>query len=299
MVGKGDRSPSVWMTVLAFLVVYTIWGSTYLVIRIGVREISPSELLGLRFLLAGLVNLAFWALFQREHRPVFAEVKTAAIAGIVMLVGGTGIVAYAERTVNSSTAALIVAAAPFWFALGDYKLSGKALSLRQVAGILVGFSGVVTLVWPSIEKSGAMGLWTLALMVATVCWVSAGLYSKRRSMPRSIFLGAGIEMVAAGGALMMLGAALGELSPAAFHNISLRGWSAVIYLALFGSCLAFTAYAWLLKHQPTHRVASYAYVNPGVAVLLGVLFDGDPFTISVVLALTLITLGVTLTMSRE
>ncbi|MEW6367301.1 MAG: EamA family transporter [Acidobacteriota bacterium] len=287
------------MTVLAFLAVYVVWGSTYLAIRMGVRDFSPSALLALRFLVAGLVNLGVWCFFQRRLRPTADEIKTAAIAGAVMLVGGTGVVAYAERTVNSSTTALIVAASPFWFALGDYLLAGKSLSVRQIAGILIGFCGVCLLLWPSIHGSSERGSpWALALPLASIAWVAAGLYTKRKAMPRSIFLGAGIEMIAGGLILLVLGAALGEYTVGSIAQVSNRTWAIVIYLALFGSCLAFTAYAWLLEHQPTHRVASYAYVNPVVAVLLGVLLDGDPFTTPVFLALALVTLGVTLTMSR-
>ncbi|MBI2836891.1 MAG: EamA family transporter [Acidobacteria bacterium] len=298
--GGSTRKSTVLVTILAFLAVYLVWGSTYLVIRIGVRDFSPSGLLGLRFLIAGVVNMGIWGLFHRRQRATLGEMKTAAVAGVIMLVGGTGLLAYAEKTVNSSTAALIVAAAPFWFALGDYILGGKALRPRQIAGIAIGFAGVWILVWPSFgSQRGESTVWTLLLMLATVAWVSAGLYSKRRPMPKSIFLGAGVEMIAAGAFLMGLGAILGEYTPASFLQAPSHTWAAVLYLALFGSCVAFTAYAWLLEHQPTHRVASYAYVNPVVAVLLGALFDGDPFSISIVLALALITLGVTLTMSRR
>lgn len=288
------------ITLLAFASVYLVWGSTYLVIRIGVREMSPAALLGLRFLIAGLINAVLWAVYQRNLRPTLAEARTALVAGVIMLVGGTGIVGYAERTVNSSTAALCVAISPLWFAVGDFVLNRKPLRPRQIAGIAIGLSGVWFLVWPAFRAGSTSDpVWTSALFVATIAWVSAGLYSRHRPMPKSIFLAAGIEMIGAGLVLMVMSRVLGEFTLASFDSLSRAAWGSVIYLAIFGSCVAFTAYAWLLKHQPTHRVASYAYVNPAVAVLLGVLFDGDPITVSIVIALALVTLGVTLTMARE
>jgi len=288
-------SSSALKIVVNFALVYVLWGSTYLAIKVGVKAFSPAGVIGLRFLLAGAVMLLGWCLWSSRRWPTLRELLWAVVLGVMMLIGGTGLVAYAVRHVDSGVAAMVVATTPMWFAVFDRLLGGPGIRPAQIVGIAIGMAGTWVLVQDKLRAPGPSQVPGLAaLFAAVIFWTSAGVLSKRVRMPRNLYLTSGIEMLAAGLVAMMLGLVRNEYRPSDLLALPAAAWGAIIYLVIFGSCLGFTAYAWLLAHQPTSRVSTYAFVNPIVAVLLGWWLGGEPLTWNVLLSLLLIAGGVAL-----
>ena len=294
-----NPSPSrPWAIWPALLAVYVIWGSTYLAIRFAVETLPPFLMAGTRFLLAGAVLYA-WRRVRGDARPTAPEWRSAAIVGGFLLVGGNGGVVWAEQRIVSSVAALLVSTVPLWMVLLDLlRPGGRRPGWREIVGLLAGFAGVVVLVRPTQSES-AVGrvdlLGAAALSLGAFLWSIGSLYSRRAPLPASPLLATGMEMLAGGVGLLLLGTLSGEwgrLDPSTFAARSLWG---LVYLVVFGSWIAFTAYTWLLRVAPTPLVSTYAYVNPLVAILLGHLLDGDPLTIRTLLAAAVIVGSVALT----
>lgn len=289
--------------VLAYLAVYVIWGSTYLAIRVGIETLAPAAMLGARFLIAGALNLALARLFAPEAAPPSAtELRNAALVGTGLLIGGTGLVGYAEQTVDSHLAAIIVSTVPIWVTLIDSARSGRImLERRHAIGMALGFGGVMLVSWPGLE-GGAIGAdrrGVLLLLLATGIWTFFSSYAHHAVMPRSIWLNAGVQMLTGGTLLLAWAALRGELTFAALAQASVRSIGSMVYLALFGSTVAFTAYAWLLRVEPTARVATYALVNPLVAVLLGAWLGQERVTLATAGGLVLILVGLTVHMRLD
>jgi len=259
------------MVVFAFGLVYLFWGSTYLAIDVAVQTIPPALMCALRFSIAGVVMLAVCALTGRTVFYSPRQIAHAAIAGLLLLMGGNLTLSYAELTVSSGLAALILAITPLWFLvldsllLGDHHISG-----RGKAGLGLGILGLFVLVWPDLRSTTALGrreLWaSLSLIGGSFSWALGSVLSKKWQSGMDVFSATGWQVTAAGLGNLIFALLNGDLSHAVW---TARGISAVLYLVVCGSWIGYTAYIWLLEHVPTSKVSTYAYVNPVVAVFLG------------------------------
>ena len=291
---RGASPLAIWSALAA---VYVIWGSTYLAIAIAVQTLPPLFSAGVRFSLAGLVLLGFIAV-RRGLRVDRRQLVAAASVGLLLIVGGNGFVVLAERTVPSGLTALIIASVPLWIVVFR-RIAGDRIHPSTFGGVTVGFAGVIFLVIPR-GSGGGIDLGGVALLlVATTSWAFGTFLAPRLRMPRDGLLSTGIQQLTGGIVLVVLGAAMGEiahLEPAAWSTNSLL---AMAYLLVFGSLVAFTAYSWLLQHAPVSLVATYAYVNPVVAVLLGALILAEPITPTIVIGAAIIVAAVAFIVSRE
>ena len=277
--------PAIWS---ALIVVYLIWGSTYLAIRYAVETTPPFLMAAVRFIISGGFLYALRR-FKGDPRPEAVEWRSAAIIGIFLLVGGNGGVAWAEQFVISSLAALLVATVPLWMVLIDtFRPAGKRPGLMAIGGILIGFVGVVLLIGSAASGADTANLsGAMVLILASLSWATGSIYSKSAKLPPSQLLGTGMQMLAGGVALMLLAIVRGEWSGFELAAVSPRSALALAYLTVIGSS-AFVAYVWLLRVAPTPLVATYAYVNPLVAVLLGYFLAQEPMTVSSLFAAGLI-----------
>jgi len=262
----------------AFALVYVFWGSTYLAIGIADEQrLPPAVMCAIRFAIAGPLMLAACAAFGRNIRITLEEAVRLAAIGCLLLVGGNCGLAWAEQWVPTGFAALIIAVTPIWFLLLEtFVFRGDRLSRRGLVGIALGIVGIAVLFWPEFEARATLGMMPLigacSLLLSSFSWSVGSVLSRKWQMKVDPFTATGWEMVfaAAGNAVVML--VTGEQ-----HRIVLtrRGIEAVLYLVVFGSWVGYSAYVWLLKHVPTPKVATYAYVNPMVAVFLGWMFHSE------------------------
>lgn len=273
-----------WTVWLALLTVYLVWGSTYLAIRIALESYPPFLMAAVRFLFAGVL-LYGWLRATGTPAPTRAQWKNVAIAGTLLLAGGNGLVCYAELTVSSSLAAVAVAAMPLFAALfaGMY---GKWPRRWDWIGLGVGFSGVLLLNLGGEMRGSPAG--AIALVAAPLAWAFGSVWSKHQDMPGP-WMSTAAQMLAGGLALTFITLALGEPFPSA---PTLRATMALVYLAIAGSIAAFTAYIYLLNAVRPALATSYAYVNPPIAVLLGVMFAGEHFGSMEAIAMAVILTGV-------
>ena len=288
-----------WKIIAAYVAVYLAWGSTYLGIRIGVAHFSPAGLCGLRFLLAGALLAALRIAAGKGRLKISrAELLRAAAIGCVMLAAGTGLLCYAELTVPSGVCALVIGCAPIVFAVLNRMAGGPPLTRYQVAGGVLGLAGLASLTWHgSAGEDQAIALSGLGLVaIGMFCWVGASVVSQHIRLPDDHYLAASIEMLAAGVFLVIVGRLRGEFAWRDLVAVPREAMGAIVYLAIVGSCLGFTAYSWLLRHEPANRVSSYAFVNPVVAVFLGVFFAGEPFTRPIAVAVMTTLAGVSLSL---
>jgi drug/metabolite transporter (DMT)-like permease len=262
--------PKRWMVFLAFGLVYSLWGSTYLAIDIAVQTIPPALMCGLRFSVAGTVMLAVCAATGRRILYSPRQIALAAVVGLLLLMGGNLTLSYAELSVSSGLAALIIAITPLWFLvldsllLGDHHISG-----RGKAGLALGIIGLFVLFWPELQvgQLGHREFWaSISLLFGSFSWALGSVLSKRWQSGMDVFSATGWQVAAAGVGCMVLASLAGDFSRVIW---SVRGLSAVAYLVVCGSWIGYTAYIWLLEHVPTSKVSTYAYVNPVVAVFLG------------------------------
>lgn len=288
-----------WLILVAYLVVYIIWGSTYLAIRFGIETMPPSLLFAERFLLAGALNFALYRALcvwrgRKPLGPSLVQLRSAALTGCLLLVGGTGLVGWAERTVDSHLAALIISSTPLWVVAWDHWLvRRRSASASQLAGMALGVAGIAVLTGTAGDSSGTTGGIAL-LLAAACCWSGASSASHVLDLPRDVWLTSSVQMLAGGTAFLLIGIALGEITPTSVMSVGARSWWAMWYLTVFGSTVAFTAFAWLLTVEPAHRVASYALVNPLVAVALGAWLGHETISARVWIALPIIGLGLAL-----
>lgn len=257
--------------VAAFATLYVVWGSTYLAIRVGLEaDLPPTLFAGLRLVPAGLLLLAFARWRGRRLRVPLDEYRVVALVGIFLLVGGMYFTFLAERTIPSGLAALIVALLPLWVALAESLVPGMDRpTARGYLGLVIGFAGLGVLVAPRLggvsgspEELTGIGLQVLG----TWMWTFGSVYSKRHPVKTDSLVATGYEMLTAGSVLLVIGTVAGEWPRVAFTP---AGLAALGYLSIIGSCVAFTAFVWLLKHAPASKVMTYAYVNPVIAVVLG------------------------------
>jgi drug/metabolite transporter (DMT)-like permease len=290
-----DSRPSfVWV---ALPIVYIIWGSTYLGIHFVVQTMPPMISAGLRFVTAAVVLAA--ALAIRSGPGVLRvpprRLATAALVGLLLLTGGNGMVGVAEEYISSGLAALLVASVPLWLVIFRWG-TGDRPPLSTFAGVLVGFAGLALL---TLTRGGGASrpLGIVVILLASLSWSIGSFLSSRLPMPKNPFTASVYEMAAGGLALLVLGFGRGERLKVG--EVTSTSWLALAYLVLFGSLVAFTSYVWLLGNAPISLVGTYAYVNPAVAVLLGVLFASEHATWTILLGGLIIIVGVGLVVSTE
>jgi drug/metabolite transporter (DMT)-like permease len=265
------HGPSRFAVILAFGLVYLFWGSTYLAIDIAVQTIPPALMCGLRFSIAGVVMLVVCLATGRRIWYSARQIALAAVVGILLLMGGNLTLSWAELSVPSGLAALIVAITPLWFLVLDSLLLGHhRISWRGKGGLALGIVGLFVLFWPELHSRSAMGrheLWaSMALLGGSFSWALGSVLSKRWQSGMDVFSATGWQMVAAGAANFAFALMVEDLSRVRW---TARGAGAVVYLVVCGSWIGYSAYIWLLEHVPTSKVSTYAYVNPVVAVFLG------------------------------
>jgi drug/metabolite transporter (DMT)-like permease len=274
-----------WNILLAFAIIYLVWGSTFLAIRVGVREVPPFLLAGIRFLLAGLF-LYGWAVVRGERSPGRRQWMSAVLIGLLIFVMDYGLLFWAEQRVPSGVAAVILALIPAFMALSEiFLLRTQKLTLPLAFALLIGIAGVAVLMSHSlhlggepIDKGGAA-----ALIVAALSWSIASILTRKIPLPSSKVMSSGAQMLAGGVLLTLTAAIRGE-----FHNfdpltVSRSAWLALLYLIVAGSILGYTAYMWLLDHESPTKVGTYAYVNPVVAVLFGYFLGGEALGLRTIL----------------
>ena len=273
---------------------YVIWGSTYLAIRIAVETMPPFLMAASRFLIAG-VSLLLLLLLRGVPLPPARLWKHSAIVGTLLLLGGNGLVVWAEQTAPSSLAALIIAITPAWFALLDWVRPGGHRPLPQtIFGIIVGFSGVVLLVSgrDSVHAGELSVLSVIALVTACLLWAAGSLYSKHSPKPENPWMNVAAQMTCGGVALFLVALLRGETSQVRWEAVSERSIAAFLFLVVFGSWIGFSAYVWLLKVSTPAKVSTYAYVNPVIAVFLGWLVLGEQLNTRGIWATVVIVIGV-------
>ncbi|MFF7588929.1 EamA family transporter [Kitasatospora purpeofusca] len=290
----GRLGAGVWT---ALVVVYVVWGSTYLAIRIAVETMPSFLSAAARFLTAGLLLAGFVAVRHGRAglRVDLPQLGSAALVGLLLLTGGNGLVVLGETSVPSGLAALLVAAVPLWMVLLT-AAGGERPKRAELAGVLLGLVGLAVLSAPAIGGSIAPA-GVVAIICATLTWASGSFASKRIRMPGNVFASSAYQMLAGGLGNLLIGLARGEEHGLRPGDVSTRSWLALAFLVVFGSLVAFTAYAWLLRSAPLTLVATYAYVNPVVAVLLGWLVLAEPLTGPTLLGGAVVVAGVCLVVS--
>ena len=284
------------IVLLAFAAVYLVWGSTYLAIRIGVESFPPLILAGFRHLTVGLI---LYPILRRTTgvEPTPGNWRTAVVTGALLLFVGNGGVSWAEQTVSSGIAALLVATVSLWLVIVDWlRPNGVRPVPRVVMGLVMGFAGMVLLVGPAhlggserVDLRGAA-----VLVIASLAWACGSLYSKHGGMPSSAMLGVAMQSFAGGVILLIVALFTGEFRDLHLGTISLRSWLALGYLIVFGSGIGFSAYLYILQKSTAARVATYAFVNPVVALFLGWLIAGENITLRTIIAAAVILTAVIL-----
>ena len=263
----------------AFAAVYIIWGSTYLAIRYTVLTIPPYLVAGSRFIIAGVI-LYTWVIMRTDERPTLLHWRNAAIVGLLLLTGGNSAVTWAEQVVPSGITALLIAIVPLWIVVLMWiRPGGRRPSLGVMAGIIVGFAGMIVLVGlGALRGDSTISLAGVGALVAgSLLWAAGSLFARTASLP-SPLLTTAMEMLVGGAGALFVALCRGELSNFSLHAVSTQSMQGLLYLTVFGSLGAFTAYSWLLKHASPVAVGTYAYVNPIVAVFLGWLIANEPVT---------------------
>lgn len=286
--------PPTWKILLAFGTIYFVWGSTFLAIRIGVREVPPFLLAGMRFSIAGLV-LYGWMLARGAPAPRRREWAGVCVLGILMFVVDYGCLFWAEQRVPSGIAAVVLATIPAFIALLDISvLRTHRLTMRLGAALLVGLAGVAVLMNRSVslgeapvDRAGAA-----ALLIAASTWSLATILTRRLTLPASKPMSAAAQMSVGGLLLFLVAGVSGEFADLHLSAVSTRAWFSLFYLITAGSIAGFTAYIWLLHHESPTKVGTYAYVNPVVAVALGYFVGGEAIGLRTLLGTLLVVVSV-------
>ena len=284
----------------AWATICVVWGTTYFAIKVALESVPPFLMGGIRYLMAGAV-LAAWIVARGGRLPGRASWRVFALVGILMLGLGNGGVVLAEQWVPSGLAAVVIATSPFWM-VGVEALSpgGERLTGRHVIGLLLGFSGILLLVGPSLWGGSGQRWQTLAgvlaLQLACAGWAVGSSYGKRHAPKVTPAMSAAAQMLCGGLVMLTAGSLLGEWRALSFTRVST---GALIYLTVLGSLAAFVAYIYALTHLPVSIVSLYAYINPVIAVALGTLLLGEPFGMRMVLAVAIILAGLAIVSSAK
>ncbi len=294
MESNQNKSASTAMVVLAFATVYIVWGSTYFFIQKALHGFPPFMIGVLRFIAAGLLMMS-WCVIKGEKIFDFPSIKTAAVTGLLLLFVGNGVVIWVEQTLPSAMVAIMISSSPIWFILLDKPKWKENLKNRStIIGLLIGFAGVILLfsehliaAFSSIQNgSELIGL--SMLVVGTISWAGGSLYSKYNTTGGSSMVNTSWQMLIAGVAFIPGSLIQGEFALIDWYNIPTSAWFSIVYLIFFGSIAAYSAYVWLLKVQPSTKVSTYAYVNPVIAVLLGIFFAKETISSIQVIGLVVI-----------
>ena len=286
--------PATWKTLTAFAIIYFVWGSTFLAIRIGVNEVPPLLLAAMRFTIAGLV-LYLWLLARGERSPTLREWTSATLLGLIIFLFDYGILFWAETRIPSGIAAVMLATIPGLMALSEIIfLRTQKLTARLLLALLIGVAGVAVLMSRSLNLGGAPidKLGALALIFAAISWSVASALTRILPLPSSKVMSSGAQMLTGGIFLTIAAAAFGEFRNFHPSAVSRGAWLALLYLIVAGSIIGFTAYVWLIHHQSPTKVGTYAYVNPIVAVLVGYFFGGEALTSRTVLGTLFVLISV-------
>ena len=283
-----------WKTLLAFAIIYFVWGSTFLAIRVGVREVPPFLLAAVRFLIAGLA-LYGWMLAQGERSPSGRQWMSAFVLAFLIFVGDYGLLFWAEQRVPSGIAAVMLATIPAFMALSEIIfLRTQRLTIRLALALLIGMGGVAALMSRSLNLGGAPidRAGAVALIVSAMSWSVASALTRKLPHPSSKVMSSGAQMLAGGVLLAFTAASLGEFRHFDPWAVSRGAWLALLYLIVAGSIIAFTAYVWLIHHESPTKVGTYAYVNPVVAVLLGYFLGGETLDLRTISGTLLVLISV-------
>ncbi|MEA2477777.1 MAG: hypothetical protein QOC87_1976 [Actinomycetota bacterium] len=296
---RQPKGAPAWQIWIALWTVYLVWGSTYLAIRVVVETIPPFLGAGARFLAAGTI-MFLWLAYRRGWRHLkvsVPELAASALVAAALLLGGNGIVTIAEQKgAPSSIAALIIASVPLWVVLWRVVVRDR-VSAGTLAGVAVGFAGVALLVARRGGGGQATTFALLLLVIASASWATGSFFSRKVPLPADPFVSTTMQMLTGGAIIMLTGFATGEhFSISAVSGASLAGW---LYLVFAGSILAFTAYVWLLQRAPISRVATYAYVNPVVAIILGSLILSEKITATMLIGAAVIVFSVAFIVRTE
>lgn len=271
--------PSRLSAIVAFALVYVLWGSTYLAIRIAVEHLSPAMMGALRFMIAGLLMLGFRAARGHRIRAGWRDLLRLALIGFLLLVSSNCVMGWGEKYVATGLAALLLSVMPLWFLLLERLTHGsERLSRRGILGIALGVLGVGVLLWPDLAGHAGFGtrqlFGTILVLWASVSWATGSIFAKHWHMPIDPYASAGWQMLFGGAIAGLIAIGLGDLHRIHWAQAASSLW-AIVYLIIAGSLVGFTAYVWLLKNVPIAKVGTYAYVNPIVALLLGYFFRGE------------------------
>ncbi len=286
------RGPSAVALALNLAIIYVIWGSTYFGIAVAIETMPPFLMASIRFAIAGIILVAFdlWRHPEARRMPTRRQLVDTLIVGGLLLGIGNGFVTFGELTVPSGIAAILIAMIPLWFAVFGWLYFREKLPRIVVLAIVIGFAGTALLVAPTGEGSNSFDLVGIViLLLAPIAWSHGSIYSARKAqLPPSPLTASGLQMLAGAGVTLIEALVINE--PARFHpeTFSTASILAVLYLIVFGSMLAFTTYAWLLRNAPLSLVGTYAYVNPVVAVALGTIFLAEPISLRTIIASVII-----------
>lgn len=290
---KPERPASTLLVIIAFATVYLVWGSTYFFIQKAIQHIPPLILGVFRFTTAGLLMLA-WCAITGEKMGDWKQIRPAVVSGVLLLFIGNGAVIWAEKTLASSLAAVLVSAAPLWFVLLDKgKWKENLTNKGTVTGLIIGFAGVILLfseqASQALSSTGNKGqlLGLIILIIGSISWSAGSLYSKYQSKG-SATVNTGWQMLAGGLAFIPFSVMDNEWSGVQWSKIPMESWLSLAYLIVMGSLIAYSAYVWLLQVRPATQVSTYAYVNPVVAVLLGVFFANEKMSLLQIAGLAVI-----------
>ena len=283
-----------WKTLLAFGIIYFVWGSTFLAIRIGVHEVPPLLFAAMRFFVAGFV-LFGWMIARGEPSPTRRQWMSVLLLALLIFLIDYGLLFWAEQRVPSGVAAVMLATIPVFIALSEILfLRTQRLTVRLALALLIGIGGVAVLMSHSLSLGGAPidRPGAIAIIIGSITWSIATALSRRLPLPPSKIMSSGAQMLAGGIMLTLAAAAFGE-----FHNfhpstVSSGAWISLIYLIIAGSIIGFTAYVWLIHHESPTKVGTYAYVNPVVAVVLGYFFGGEPLGLRTILGTLFVLISV-------
>jgi drug/metabolite transporter (DMT)-like permease len=283
-----------WKTLLAFAIIYFVWGSTFLAIRIGVHEVPPFLLASMRFFAAGFV-LCAWMIVKGEPLPTRRQWTSASLLAIVIFVCDYGLLFWAEQRVPSGLAAVMLAMIPAFMALSEIAfLRTQKLTVRLALALLIGIGGVAVLMSRSLNLGGEpidrMG--AVALIIASMSWSIASVLARKLTLPPSKVMSSGAQMLAGGVFLALAAAALGEFRNFHPSSVSRGAWFSLLYLIVAGSIIGFTAYVWLIHHESPTKVGTYAYVNPVVAVLVGYFLGGEALGLRTILGTLFVLISV-------
>ena len=291
---EAQRRRTTWKTLLAFAIIYFVWGSTYLAIRVGVREVPPFLLAAMRFLVAGFV-LYGWMIARGERSPSGRQWMSVSLLAVLIFVLDYGLLFWAEQRVPSGLAAVMMATIPLFMALSEIIFLGtQRLTVRLAVALFIGIGGVAALVSHSLNLGGAPidAAGAVALIIASISFAVSSALTRKLTLPPSKVMSSGAQMLAGGVLLALTAAALGEFRNFHPFAVSRGAWLALLYLIVAGSIVGFTAYVWLIHHESPTKVGTYAYANPVVAVLVGYFLGGETLGLRTILGTLLVLVSV-------